>query len=314
MKKEFRKTLKALGFVSIIVGIFLMIMQPFSPTGAVIDISTSVSRISFFAGLVMFILGTIILLALSQLEEKRISQLEKMVGVPEFFKRVEDIEPDKNQAYLILDTSSFTNYLPSSIQNYLSRSGYENIFVPDSVLDEITNPELLSAIESNTEDLEGYHKYDGIAVKLLQNSGKYLLKKELLPYLKKEKEIKGYRETEHIRKLSRRLKEMMAKEHGIFKGNVDKVKDYAVGAMIGYLEDIQITKADTHVVSMGISLAEKGYHAIIGERDIDIREAIELYKAKNPKKAKYIDFIEPYEEIYHTSNQRRIELEKMVLS
>jgi hypothetical protein len=57
---SFKRGLNAIGFLLIAIGAFLVIMQPFSTTGAVIDLSTAVSRIWFFIGLGMIGVGWII--------------------------------------------------------------------------------------------------------------------------------------------------------------------------------------------------------------------------------------------------------------
>jgi hypothetical protein len=46
-----KKGLKFIGFLLITIGAFIIIIQPFSTTGAVIDLSSSLSRIWFFVGL-----------------------------------------------------------------------------------------------------------------------------------------------------------------------------------------------------------------------------------------------------------------------
>jgi len=50
------------GIILVLVGVFLVIAQPFSPTGAVIDLSTSQAKMSFGVGIVMIITGIILVL------------------------------------------------------------------------------------------------------------------------------------------------------------------------------------------------------------------------------------------------------------
>ena len=54
---------RILALILIIVGTFLVIAQPFSPTGAVIDLSTSSAKVGFFIGATLIILGLIAILA-----------------------------------------------------------------------------------------------------------------------------------------------------------------------------------------------------------------------------------------------------------
>ena len=62
------KIKEALGVALVVVGIFILIVQPFSPTGAVIDISTSKAKLSSFVALVMILGG--IVLAMSAVKVK----------------------------------------------------------------------------------------------------------------------------------------------------------------------------------------------------------------------------------------------------
>lgn len=51
--------IKSISFLLIAIGIFIIIIQPFSTTGAAIDLSTYVSRIWFFIGLGLVVVGVI---------------------------------------------------------------------------------------------------------------------------------------------------------------------------------------------------------------------------------------------------------------
>ena len=61
---------KSLGIILIILGIFIIIAQPFSMTGAVIDISSSLSKIWFFVGLGLIGVGVVLMAKVGGLEIK----------------------------------------------------------------------------------------------------------------------------------------------------------------------------------------------------------------------------------------------------
>jgi hypothetical protein len=61
---KLRKRFKTLGIVLIAMGIFIIMAQPFSMTGAVIDLSSAISRIWFFVG-ISLIFGGIFLTAIA---------------------------------------------------------------------------------------------------------------------------------------------------------------------------------------------------------------------------------------------------------
>jgi len=52
-----------LAIILVVVGLFILIIQPLSPTGAVIDLSTSSAKASFVVGLIMIIVGAVLMLA-----------------------------------------------------------------------------------------------------------------------------------------------------------------------------------------------------------------------------------------------------------
>ncbi|MEK6935815.1 MAG: hypothetical protein AABW67_03435 [Nanoarchaeota archaeon] len=56
-----KRVLKSISFLLIAIGVFIIIIQPASTTGAVIDLSSSLSRIWFFIGLGLIISGSILM-------------------------------------------------------------------------------------------------------------------------------------------------------------------------------------------------------------------------------------------------------------
>ena len=65
---------KGLGLILIIAGIIIIIAQPFSPTGAVIDISTTGSKASFAIGLGLIIGGIVLFITKASDLEKSTAQ------------------------------------------------------------------------------------------------------------------------------------------------------------------------------------------------------------------------------------------------
>jgi len=92
---------KEAGTGLIIVGIFLIIIQLFSMTGAVIDISTFVSKISFFIGLGF--LGVGIFLMYFRTEERDQIRFRPLENI------LEEEGRDANTVF-VLDTSGISYY------------------------------------------------------------------------------------------------------------------------------------------------------------------------------------------------------------
>ncbi len=58
-----RYIIKFFGLLFLVLGTFIIIIQPFTPiTGAIIDVSTNASKISFGIGSLIIIIGIIILI------------------------------------------------------------------------------------------------------------------------------------------------------------------------------------------------------------------------------------------------------------
>ncbi len=70
--------IKSIGVLLIIIGIFIIIIQPFSTTGAAIDLSTAVSRIWFFIGLGLVVVG--IAMQFAEEKEEKLGGLEKLTS------------------------------------------------------------------------------------------------------------------------------------------------------------------------------------------------------------------------------------------
>ena len=290
-----KRALKTLSFLLIAIGIFIIIIQPMSTTGAVIDLSTAVSRIWFFIGLGLLMAGGLFLF-IGNLEG-RLNE-PKFVDVPEFFARFDKKEPDSKKRYLVLDTSAIVLYRPENIIKELQK--YDNIFVPNLIINEIKNDKLKKIILKNTEEVEGYENYRRIARKYLQRTEKPDARRQILPYIKGKRKI-GNSMSEQVRlnKKSHRIREIMAEEEGIDLEVAKLIPDYSMGKVQDYLkEHCKVSTADVDVLATALQIAEYGHHALIGEKDIDFRQAVEIIKKENPKLGKNIDFVEPYKKEY----------------
>ncbi|MEK6860078.1 MAG: hypothetical protein AABX54_04665 [Nanoarchaeota archaeon] len=83
------KAFKVLGGILIALGVFSLIIQPFSPiTGAVIDVSTTISKINFIASLSLIAIGFIIL---RFGREEDVSQ--RVIETPEFKRQTRGVNP-----------------------------------------------------------------------------------------------------------------------------------------------------------------------------------------------------------------------------
>jgi len=280
-----KRVYQKLGFLIIIIGIFIIIAQPNSPTGAVIDISTAISRITFFIGLTFIVGGTVIVVTTRQ-------TLEKLITADEFMQKVNEIEPNKEKRSLILDTSAILSYTPHEIQDLLQQ--HNDVFVPDSVLDEIHNEELAQIVENNTKDIKGFQRYRKIAAKYLDRTEKPKLRRRLLPYLNGRKIISSGSEQVKVNEMTKRIRELMANAgKDLSWALISPTK--AITEVKEYLErHCKVSNADVDVLAMALSEGRYKQHVIIGEKDMDLKQAINLIKKDHKKIGANIDYVEPY--------------------
>jgi hypothetical protein len=72
---KLRKEFKFLGMILIILGIFIIMAQPFSMTGAVIDLSSFISRVWFFVGLGLVIGGALLITTADESLEEKLDEI-----------------------------------------------------------------------------------------------------------------------------------------------------------------------------------------------------------------------------------------------
>lgn len=278
---------RGLGIGLVFVGIFI-IAAARAITGAIVG-SAPKFLLGWF-GILILIAGMILVLVSRELED--------LVSVYEFKKRIYNKEHNKNKISLILDTSAILPYedAPEQLEEFLKE--YKNTFVPDSVLDEIANPKVKSIIREHSEDIEGYEKYRETARKYLERTEKPTLRRELLPYLNGEKHIKSGSEQVHINRVAQRIRNIMLKER-LDSGAIGIANEYALNKIRNYLErHCKVSDADADVLAMALNESRCHQHAIVGERDIDLKQAIDLIKKERPKLGKNLDYVEVYTREY----------------
>ena len=156
MKKTVWKSI-SLGLI--IIGIFLIIIQPFSMTGAVIDISTLVAKINFFVGLAF--LGVGIFLMYFRTEER--DQIK--------FKPLENILKEEGRdanTVFVLDTSGIIDY-ESEIEKLIEE--FEGrVYIPKRIVKELEETKLSKRLSKKYFTKEKIQQLD---VKKLKQEGYY---------------------------------------------------------------------------------------------------------------------------------------------
>jgi hypothetical protein len=300
------------GILLIIIGIFIIISQPFTQiTGAVIDISTNSARASFFIGIFMIIGG--IVLAIEGRLEAILEEGPRQISVEEFVDRIKTQEPDAKRRKIILDSSVIRAYEPYELGYMLDQLG--QVYLSELVFKEL--PTIYKNVIKN-RNWRGVKLADTNSNKLKKIARDYISRTEkprmyeaLAPIL--DDVLSGKRnfynltpeeleliatKTEKLKKLARRDKFDM---RGRGREGLEKTREYLE-------RNCRLSEADVATLALAIDESSNRYHPIIGEMDTDYRDSIDLMKSgqrtnpKNLKKREYsriaenIDYVEPYPE------------------
>lgn len=304
-----KKMYQNLGVFLVIAGIFIIINQPFAQiTGAVIDISTASSRIWFFVGLGSIIGGVI--LNLNNKLEELLLETSGQVTAQEFVDRIKNAggEDNKNKS-VILDTSAIRAYSPQEFRYILDN--LEEVILPNKVYDEL--PAEYKAMTKGKRNIKRFNstpKFNRIARSYLEKTEKAQMYEALVPIL------------DDILTLKRTFEQLTPQERQILSTKTEKLKklaerdnfDMRGRGMKGleqtryYLEDhCKISDADVAVLGSALYQIRHHNYSVIGERDTDFREAIDMIKLgkrtnpnnlklrENSKIAANLEYVEPYQ-------------------
>lgn len=282
-----RKWLKNSGWFSIFVGIFILVIQPFSMTGAIIDVATIFSGIWFFIGLVFLIVGITIVSYVSSSNVFAVKGLENMVG------EIEKVQGDKSKVSLVLDASLAITHGNKNLQGFKDflesyQLGGAEIIVPDEILEEIKDSRIRDVVSKYSEAPEtGYKLQRRKAKRFLKSSEKHQNTLRVLPYLKNPQLIHKVPHREKaeimngIRLLARNLE-----EKGYRVSNIGPEKVYDL-----LIQNGLVSKGDIDVVSSGIYETKTKRDVFILGRDAHIKDAVNSIKQQEHlDKLHYLEF------------------------
>ena len=280
-----KRVIKKLGYSLIIIGIFLIIIQSGSLTGAVIDLTSVIGRIWFFVGLGLVLGGGIVLL--TQGNKRYAPTLENFL--------TEKIISDP-KAVMIMDTSGiipfkygidFTVnknpgkfYIPKRVIGELNKNPINDALVENlrkdikekSVLQGEYNEKIYKQIRGKAVDLLGETKKhrDYVGIKYQMVNGKW-------PSYATDYDIADYQDTLNL--IDNRLI-----EKDIPLTDENKLKELKRGH--------RVSKGDVDVLSTALSMASKGKHVKVVARDSHLQQSINKFRTANPKLKPYLEYIE----------------------
>lgn len=277
---------KLIGIILFGIGIFFILNSKANITGAVIGTSIFSSKLGFIFGF-SFLIVSLLLMIVKEKEEVR--TLED-IAQDTFSK-----EPEKEKRALLLDTSFIREYQGDlgKLKDFLKQ--YDKVFVPKEILGEIKNYNTQKLIKENSREIKGYEKYKKISQKILEQTEKPQMYKVLHPYVEgvlygttkslSKEELKLIQEkTERLRKLAKYEKFDIS---GTPKESLRKINEYLE-------KHCKVSEGDVSVLASALKGARGHMHALVCERDIDLRQAVDNIKGKYKKIGAQIDYFEPY--------------------
>jgi hypothetical protein len=282
---------RVIGYLSIAIGLFLLLIKPvYTITGFAVSNTYSGFYLLYPIFSVILIFGGLFLLSIHGRKIAREYLEDKLILPEDFGKKIEHIEPDKEKATLVLDASAVLDYTREGVTDLMrGLAQYNEIFVPDSVLDQIRDPFVRRIVESKSKPVKGYMRYRKIAEGLLNKTDKAKLYDFLMPYLEGEKVPETLGEQQRINEETAKIRKMMRYEGMDFE-TAQRFPKIAMGQIRNYLErHCQTSKEDVDVLAYALKLARDRNHAIIGEKDIDFEQAVKLIKGRYKKIGKNID-------------------------
>lgn len=286
------KVWKSIGLGLVIVGIFLIIIQPFSITGAVIDISTLVAKISFFIGLGF--LGVGLFLMYFRTEEENQIRFRPLENI------LEEEGRDANTVF-VLDSSGIIDYeseIGKLIEKFRGR-----VYIPKRIIKELEKTRLNKRFSRRYFTNEKIQQLD---VKKLKQEGYY---SKLRKIRNEAREALGKTE-KHIVYL--RLRDIINKEGKPNYMHEDDFEDYKreldnldLALRTKYNKEpikknqlwllkkhTRVNKADVDVLTNALLLSKiGGKKAKIFARDSHLREAVDYLVSKDRTLARSLKYI-----------------------
>lgn len=285
------KVWKSIGLGLVIVGIFLIIIQPFSITGAVIDISTLVAKISFFIGLGF--LGVGLFLMYFRTEEENQIRFRPLENI------LEEEGRDANTVF-VLDSSGIIDYqseIGKLIEKFRGR-----VYIPKRIIKELEKTKLNKRFSRRYFTNEKIQQLD---VKKLKQEGYY---SKLRKIRNEAREALGKTE-KHIVYL--RLRDIINKEGKPNYMHEDDFEDYKreldnldLALRTKYNKEpikknqlwllkkhTRVNKADVDVLTNALLLSKIGKKAKIFARDSHLREAVDYLVSKDRTLARSLKYI-----------------------
>lgn len=281
-----KKALNKLSFLLVTLGVFIMIIQPMSITGAVVDLSTLVSRIWFFIGFGMMGIGIGLFLT-----------TQRRTGTGDFYtqKSLEEImekHGSGEDSVFVLDSSGAINY-KNDIEKLLEKYN-GRVYAPKRVMEELEKDHILRHKLKNSnlkqidpkEDPTKYKTLRKLAIKHLGNSKKHQDYLNLIRIIRDEKVPEGIsnQKLKHYENLI---------ENNIYSRlRGKKIPVNRENAIALLKKEYKVHKGDVDVLTTALFNASNKHNTQILAHDTHIRDAVKEILESYPKLSPFLSYIE----------------------
>ncbi|MDP3027621.1 MAG: hypothetical protein Q8N63_07995 [Nanoarchaeota archaeon] len=288
------KIKKTAGFLLIAIGIFIIIIQPFSTTGAVIDLSASLSRIWFFVGLGILTVGAILFINFG-------GESNQAYKFRPLSKIIEEGGKDPDIVF-VLDSSGAIDYKPEIGTLFSEMKG--KVYVPREVIreleknprntrmlrEEFTDDNILQIDPTVLKQRGFYRQLRGVrthAKRALAKTEKHVIYRHLRDIINNnDKKPDDMHEDDYAD-----YKKEMEKLDNALRNKYD-LEPNTKNRMWLLKKHVRANPGDLAVLSNALLLAGRGgKKAKIFARDSHLREAVESLTAKYPSLKKSLEYI-----------------------
>jgi len=277
-----------LGIIIIIIGLLILITQPFSPTGAVIDLTTAVSRVWFFIGLGMIITG-ILTFYTGWRTHKTNMPIEDII---EYGR--------DNDTVFILDTSGILAYKPNLSK--LIKSAEGRVYVPKRVISELEKNPKNKGLVNYLLNQKGVRRINPKGTRDIYRK----TRKTARENLETSKKHKDYLNFKYIIENNEKPKGMHEEDYEEYKKRIEEEiiprlreqpnkskREPTKENKIWYLKKhYRVNKGDIDVLTTALLTAKYGKKPKIVAEDTHLRSAVERIKLKNRPIGSVLDYIE----------------------
>ncbi|MBI2110083.1 hypothetical protein HYT58_02850 [Candidatus Woesearchaeota archaeon] len=275
------RSYKVLSLIFFILGLLFLMNSDSGLLGVSIGISNLTSVINNILGSSLVLISLVIfMVSEGGLEGRLEDEGGRIVDAKTFNNRLKKYNPE----VIILDSSILLAYSHKEIETILKEETGKTI-IPNAVFREIRDPYLRWVIGRYCQKLEPPEMYKKIAGDYLRKGTKPQHYNKLMKIMEGEMEPtrKGI---EELKKEIIKLISRFEKEHNRVPNKEETAREFE--------RHYKVSAADIDVLASALYEARHRKRTVVGEKDLDLKEALEKIRRRGKKIGGYIKDIDPY--------------------